>query len=178
MKPSLDTLRVTARSPVILEHVATGKNQPEVEQTTLEVDPPRQASTPPPPQDRRAEQWATPQIGRRVPLPSKRACAIVGIVAGLLDLAILFNDGHPILRSLFGAIFLAVFVYVGMRLMTGLRRRIRPDQTKVSGRETQSPLKAAGAPKGGWANPTGGQKLARRITRITANYGKRRPPRR
>lgn len=164
----------------------TGEDQPVATQPSAENgDPPETPHDP-----KNSGTWATPQIGRRTPLPSKRACGIAGIVAGLLDLAILLNDGRPVLRSLFGAAFLGVFVYLGMRLMTGLRRKIRPDPSDLVDLQTPahtsgqtpsqpgSPNKPAGAPKGGWANPTVAQKFARRITRMTSNYGKRRPPRR
>lgn len=158
------------------EYVPTGEDQPGANHPKPENCNP----TEPPETPENPNNWegsAKPQIGRRVPLPSKRACGIAGIVAGLLDLAILLNDGRPVLRSLFAAIFLGVFVYLGMRLMTALRRKIRPELSEHY-RQIQSPNNPAGAPKGGWANPTGAQKFARRIARITANYGKRRPPRR
>jgi hypothetical protein len=125
--------------------------------------------------------WATPQIGRRTPLPSNRACAISGILAALLDGTLLLKSGTSVGSSLIGALFVGVFVYGGMRLMTGARRKIRPDYTPTKDPAITSPQdssKPTGAPKGGWANPTTAQKFARRITRITSNYGKRRPPRR
>jgi hypothetical protein len=125
--------------------------------------------------------WATPQIGRRTPLPSNRACGISAILAALLDGFLLLKSGTSVGSSLIGALFVGVFVYGGMRLMTGARRKIRPDYAPTKDPAITPPQdssKPTGAPKGGWANPTAAQKFARRITRITSNYGKRRPPRR
>lgn len=132
--------------------------------------------------------WATPQIGRTLPLPSNRACLITGIVAAVLDGALLLNDGRPFGRSIIAALFLGVFVYGGMRLTTAARRKIRPDYAPPTAEpgNTSTPQsqtasrseKLSGAPKGGWANPTSTQKLTARLTRILSNYGKRRPPRR
>jgi hypothetical protein len=132
--------------------------------------------------------WATPQIGRALPLPSNRACLITGIVAGVLDGALLLKDGRPIGRTIVAALFLGVFVYGGMRLTTAARRKIRPDHTPSTARPADEPTTQAqsasptprlpGAPKGGWANPTPTQKFTSRLARILSNYGKRRPPRR
>jgi hypothetical protein len=128
--------------------------------------------------------WATPQIGRSLPLPSNRACLITGVAAGVLDGALLLNDGRPFGRSIIAALFLGVFVYGGMRLTTAARRKIRPDHTSATVRpadeptgqsQTASPSQTLpGAPKGGWANPTPTQKFTARLTRILSNYGKRR----
>ncbi len=98
----------------------------------------------------------------------------------------LIKSGSSISGSLIGALFIGVFVYGGMRLVTGARRKIRPDYARppetptneTPTNDTPQQPNPAGAPKGGWANPTAAQKLSRRITRITSNYGKRRPPRR
>jgi hypothetical protein len=123
--------------------------------------------------------WTDPQIGRRQALPSNRACAVSGVLAALLDGFLLLKSGSSFSTSLIGALFVGVFVYGGMRFITGARRKIRPDHahpTKQTNRTTGNPTNLAGAPKGGWANPTTAQKLARRIARITSNYGKRRRP--
>jgi hypothetical protein len=124
--------------------------------------------------------WATPQIGRRTPLPSNRACAISAILAALLDGFLLLKSGTSVGSSLIGALFVGVFVYGGMRFITGARRKIRPEHTPptaATSAQSQDSSKPTGVPKGGWANPTTAQKFVRRITRITSNYGKRRPPR-
>ena len=121
--------------------------------------------------------WLAPQIGRRFPLPSNRACAVTGIAAGLFDGALLLNNDRSVARSVVAALFLGVFVYGGMRCVTATRRKIRPDES--NGDNQSVGLKnQVGAPKGGWANPTGTQKFTARIRRIISNYGKRRPPRR
>jgi hypothetical protein len=126
--------------------------------------------------------WATPRIGRRTPLPSNRACGTSGVLAGILNGVMLLKGGQPFIRALIGALFVGVFVYGGMRFVTATRRRIRPDITEANNSEIdaypQAQSRPTGAPTGGWANPTRAQKFARRIARITSNYGKRRPPRR
>jgi hypothetical protein len=130
-----------------------------------------------------AKIWEEPQIGRRRSLPTNRACAVAGIVAGLLDGVVLLSSGQPAGRSIIGALFLGVFVYGGMRILTAIRRKIRPDETtntlpSTNRRGADHAQNLQGAPKGGWANPTTAQKFANRIRRILSNYGKRRPPRR
>jgi hypothetical protein len=125
--------------------------------------------------------WADSQIGRRQPLPSNRACVSSGVLAALLDGFLLLKSRSSFSTSLIGALFVGVFVYGGMRFITGARRKIRPDHAlpnQPTSSAASNQAKPAGASKGGWANPTTAQKLARRITRIMSNYGKRRPPRR
>lgn len=157
--------------------VPTGKKPPGISSPALETDKPIEGA---PAEATAPAKWLAPRIGRRKPLPSNRACAIAGILSGALDGGLLLNDGQPFVRSLIGALFLGVFVYGGMRFVTATRRRIRPDDTDPATGQGDDPTNSgdAGAPKGGWANPTGAQKFARKIARITSNYGKRRPPRR
>ena len=157
--------------------VPTAKKPPGIFSSASETDKPIDGV---PADPTASAKWLAPRIGRRKPLPSNRACAIAGILSGALDGGLLLNDGQPFVRSLIGALFLGVFVYGGMRFVTATRRRIRPDDTDPATGQGDDPTNSgdAGAPKGGWANPTGAQKFARKIARITSNYGKRRPPRR
>jgi hypothetical protein len=111
------------------------------------------------------------KVGRDLPLPSMRACALFGFFAGIFNFFVLSDPlqktgGRAVVAVIFG-----FFVFGGTFAVTAIRRRFRPEQPTDTA-ATNSPVDPeivkpkTGAPSGGWANPTSGQKFVARIRRL------------
>jgi uncharacterized membrane protein YfcA len=103
--------------------------------------------------------------------PSRRAGVhIPAAILGAIDGAILLVQGRPIYVALPFALLLGFFVaYFLSRKHRSLTERYRRENG-LPDEDGNTP-----APRGGWANPTGGQKLAKRFARSSSELSKRRP---
>jgi uncharacterized membrane protein YfcA len=103
--------------------------------------------------------------------PSRRAGVFIpAAILGTIDGVILLVQGRPIYIALPFAVLLGLFVaYFLSRKHRSLTERYRRENG-LPDEHGNTP-----APRGGWANPTGGQKLAQRFARSSSNLGKKRP---
>ncbi len=112
---------------------------------------------------------ADPRTPRRH-LASARACVITGLVALCVGVWINRSGGATWPASMFGGGFLGAFTGYGLWLVTKARRRARPEQEHPASRDPRKP-----PPPGGWANPTGSQKLLTRLGRLISGLRRRGP---
>ena len=103
-------------------------------------------------------------------LASARACVVTGLVALIVGTWINRTAGATWPRAIFGGVFLGVFTGYGLWLVTKARRRARPEQQPPSTRDPRTP-----PPPGGWANPTGTQRLLTRLGRLISGLHRRGP---
>lgn len=118
---------------------------------------------------------ATSQERRGPVRITNRHCVIVGIVAAIADAVLLSRSGAPAGSMVLGAAFVGVFVGGGMKLI-----QHRRDKREALERATRIPeLRDVQRPTpGGWANPTRGQRVRKRIDTILTALPTRRAGRR
>ncbi len=109
---------------------------------------------------------------RRRP-PSRRLTLLIAVLGGVGSGWLSHGSGASVVGSIASGIFMAVFMYPGLRFMTMVRFRYNPPDVDPDQRDTASP-----PPPGGWASPTSGQRAVRRVSRMLDRPNrKHRPPR-
>ena len=93
--------------------------------------------------------------------PSSRALGLVAGLGGVIDAVLVIRSGDTVGHALVAGLFMAAFVWFGLRLITAIRFRIRPEDVAADDADPTALPRA-----GGWANPTGGQRFLRRILRL------------
>ena len=85
---------------------------------------------------------------------------MVSLLAAAANFFILRSGGNSGSAIATGCVFMGVFTYAGMRLISRIRSALRP---RVADPNELDP--GAAPPHGGWANPTGLQSVMDRIRR-------------
>jgi hypothetical protein len=96
-----------------------------------------------------------PDSARRQPrgiVLGRKHAVLAAIAAALVDGLLVARADTGLGTKIFSVFFMAGFVYVGFRLVTTIRYRLRPPLQRP---ENQNPTNRPAA--GGWANPTSAQ---------------------
>ena len=112
------------------------------------------------------DEGGLPEPPRRK-IPSRRAIAIAAGILGVADVALVHSTDAGWTQAILNGVAMAAFVYFGMRAVVKVRLGYRPEPP--ADRDPSQP-----PPPGGWASPTKGQGLVRRLRRLSRDA---RPPR-
>ncbi len=87
--------------------------------------------------------------------------ASVAAAGGAFDGILLYLSKLSTGKTILSVVFMTLFLYVGLQIVTSIRFRYRPDASDEDSSNSSAPPRA-----GGWANPTRGQMATDRFQRI------------
>lgn len=98
---------------------------------------------------------------RRVPLVGHRWALGAAVAAAIANMFIIRSQTDSGVGMAASCLFMAVFTYVGIRIVSAVRASLKPDAPDPSERDP-----GAAPVAGGWANPTTGQNFSRRLRKL------------
>jgi hypothetical protein len=102
---------------------------------------------------------------RALPIVGKRGAIGAGAAAGIANVFIDRSQHLGTLTVMLSSLFMGVFTFAGVRLISCIRANIRPDTETPQERDPSS-----APPLGGWANPTRAQSKYARWRRIFSRH--------